>query len=68
MKRKASENCMSPAIGIICIPFGQGRNFIARETVKKNLLIFLRKTCSLCMILPGGRDMKSGTGAEGAIF
>lgn len=41
---------------------------IGREIVKKNLLIFLRKTCSLCMILPGGRDMKSGTGAEGAIF
>jgi hypothetical protein len=65
---------MSPAIGIICIPSGQGRNFIAREIVKKNLylayglLIFLRKTCNLCMILPGGRDMKSGTGAEGVIF
>ena len=52
---------MSPAIGIICIPFGQGRNFIAREIVKKNLLIFLRRICSLCMTLPEDRDMKSGT-------
>lgn len=45
-----------------------GQELYRKGNSEEEFINILEKTCSLCMILPGGRDMKSGTGAEGAIF
>ena len=57
---QAFISCLRPAIGIICILFGQDRNCTDREIQRKNSIISCRKTCSRSMIRPDDRDMKSG--------
>ena len=56
---------MRPAIETIFILFGQGENFIAKVTMKKNLEVSFRRICSRCTIRHAGKGMRFGIEDDG---